>query len=104
MMNGRLMQPQRGNPGASGPGGAFYMYLGMPESVRRGQQQTATDSYMRSKSVMGTSDSARIPQATDPYAGLHTKLPKSPMRLAPLAAGRTASVSSGNGGVCRVCG
>ena len=90
MMNGRLMQPQRGNPGASGPGGAFYMYLGMPESVRRGQQQTATDSYMRSKSVMGTSDSARIPQATDPYAGLHTKLPKSPMRLAPLSPQKAA--------------
>ena len=89
MMNDRLMQPQRGNPGASGPGGAFYMYLGMPEAVRRGQQQ-ATDSYMRSKSVMGTSDSARIPQATDPYAGLQTKLPKSPMRLAPLSPQKAA--------------
>lgn len=86
------------------------MYLGLPRgSAVAGGAATnaaaATDAYMRSKSVMGTADSrgsTRVPQASDTYAGLQTKMPKSPMRLAPLspdrAPPRAASVAADHSG------
>lgn len=89
-MNSRLSQPPPPAAANNGSGGAFYMYLGLPHgAAATAGRGTATDAYMRSKSVMGTADSrpspSRMPQATDTYAGLQTKLPKSPMRLAPLS-------------------